>query len=168
MKPLIMSCLWLFVCLCYDLPVKNFVKWYIRMKGVNKAVLIGRVGGDPVIRYTPAGAGVANFSLATNETWTDKQTGEKQERTEWHRVVAYGALAGIVEQWIRRGALLYIEGKIKTDKWKDRDGIERYTTQIVANNLLMLGGKQESSAGVDPEGQPGTEQPSGGASDVPF
>lgn len=117
------------------------------MSGLNKVQLIGRLGQDPEIRYTQASNAVANLSLATSETWKDKNTGEKQERTEWHRVVLFGKIAEIAGEYLRKGSLVYIEGKLQTQKWTDNDGIERYTTQIVvqpfSGTMQMLSSKSE-------------------------
>ena len=110
-------------------------------RGVNKAILIGNLGNDPDIRYTASGAAVANISLATAETWRDKETGEQQERTEWHRVVFFGRLAEIVGEYLKKGSQIYVEGRLQTRKWQDKDGIDRYTTEIVANEMQMLGGR---------------------------
>lgn len=109
-------------------------------RGVNKVILLGNLGNDPDIRYTASGAAVANISLATAENWRDKETGEKQERTEWHRVVFFGRLAEIVGEYLRKGSQVYVEGRIQTRKWQDKDGNDRYTTEIVASEMQMLGG----------------------------
>jgi single-strand DNA-binding protein len=114
---------------------------------LNKAMLIGNVGQDPEIRQMPNGNAVANLSLATSETWKDKNTGDKQEKTEWHRVVVFGNLANIVESYVRKGSKLYIEGKIQTRSW-EQDGVKKYSTEIVANQLQMLN-RVESSGSVD-------------------
>ena len=110
-------------------------------RGVNKAILIGNLGNDPDIRYTASGAAVANISLATAETWRDKETGEQQERTEWHRVVFFNRLAEIAGEYLKKGSQIYVEGRLQTRKWQDKDGIDRYTTEIVANEMQMLGGR---------------------------
>lgn len=114
-------------------------------KGINKVILIGNLGNDPDIRYTASGAAVANISLATAESWKDKETGDKQERTEWHRIVFFGRLAEIVGEYLRKGSQIYVEGRLQTRKWQDKDGHDRYTTEIVANEMQMLGSR--SSAG---------------------
>ncbi len=129
------------------------------MSGVNKVILVGRLGKDPEVRYTPSGAAVANFSLATSEEWKDKNTGEKQERTEWHRIVAWRRLGEICGEYLRKGSQIYIEGKLQTRSWEDRDGNKRYTTEIVAQNMQMLeaagkGGKTESVEGSFPTEEP--------------
>ena len=109
---------------------------------VNKVILIGNLGRDPEIRYTPTGAAIANIAIATSEMWKDKQTGENQERTEWHRIVFYQRLAEIVGEYLRKGAKVYIEGRLRTNKWQDKTtGQDRYTTEIVADSMQMLDGK---------------------------
>ncbi len=118
-------------------------------RGVNKAILIGNLGNDPDMRYTAGGAAVANISIATAESWRDKESGEQQERTEWHRVVAFGRLAEIMGEYLRKGSQVYIEGRIQTRKWQDKEGQDRYTTEIVANELQMLGGKGGGSANYE-------------------
>lgn len=121
--------------------------------GINQATLIGRMGQDPEIRYTPGGDAVANISLATSESWKDKQTGEKQERTEWHRVTMFGKVAEIVGQYCNKGTMLYVEGKLRTRKWQGQDGQDRYTTEILVDRggviqILSGGitGQQQSPA----------------------
>jgi len=110
-------------------------------RGVNKAILIGHLGRDPEIRYSPNGAAVANVSMATTESWRDKQSGEQQEKTEWHRVVFFGRLAEIVGEYLKKGSQVYVEGRIQTRKWQDKEGNDRYSTEVVANDMQMLGGK---------------------------
>ena len=110
------------------------------MASVNKAILVGNLGADPEIRYTPSGTAVANFNLATHEQWTNKD-GEKGERTEWHRIVAWGRLGEICGEYLKKGSPVYIEGRIQTRSWEDRDGNKRYTTEIVANTVQFLGGR---------------------------
>jgi single-strand DNA-binding protein len=107
-------------------------------RGVNKVILIGNLGNDPEVRYTPSGSAVANVNLATSETWRDKQTGELQDRTEWHRVVFFNRLAEIVGEYLRKGSKIYIEGTLRTRKWQDKNGIDRYTTEIIANEMHIL------------------------------
>ena len=107
---------------------------------VNKAILIGHLGKDPEVRYIPSGEAVANVTLATSETWKDK-SGVKQERTEWHNIVFFKRLAEIVGEYLKKGSLIYVEGRITTEKWTDKEGKDRYTTKIVANEMKMLGGK---------------------------
>lgn len=113
------------------------------MASVNKVILIGNLGADPEIRYMPNGDPVATFNIATTDTWKDKQTGEKKEATEWHRIVIFRKLAEIAGQYLKKGAPIYIEGALKTRKWQDQSGQDRYTTEIVADTMQMLGGKRE-------------------------
>ncbi|MBV7434533.1 single-stranded DNA-binding protein [Cardiobacteriaceae bacterium TAE3-ERU3] len=113
-------------------------------KGINKVILIGNLGADPDMRSMPSGDQVANLSLATSERWDDKQTGEKREKTEWHRVVAFGKLAEIIGQYCRKGSKLYIEGRLQTRKWTDNQGIEKYSTEIIANDMQMLDSRGDS------------------------
>ena len=108
------------------------------MAGVNKVILIGNLGNDPDMRYMPNGEPVANISIATSETWNDKNTGEKREKTEWHRVVAYRRTAEVIGQYTRKGSKLYVEGRLQTRKWTDQSGQQRYTTEIIADNIQML------------------------------
>lgn len=110
---------------------------------VNKVILIGHLGKDPEMRYTAAGAPIANFSLATSESWKDKQSGEKTDKTEWHNIVMFDKVAEIAGQYLKKGSLVYLEGKLQTEKWTDKEGHERYTTKIIANQMTMLGGKAE-------------------------
>ena len=146
-------------------------------RGVNKAIILGSLGQDPDIRYTAGGAAVANISIATNEQWKDKESGEMQERTEWHRVVFFGRLAEIVGEYLRKGSQVYVEGRIQTRKWQDKEGKDRYTTEIVANEMQMLGSKSGgTTASFDQSPQPQQSAPatSGGSSnddfddDIPF
>ncbi len=113
---------------------------------INKSIILGRVGNDPDISQTPNGMFVANLSIATNESYKDKQTNQYIEQTEWHRVVVFGKQAETVQKYVTKGSLIYIEGKIKTEKWTDQQGIEKYTTKIIANNMQMIGGKSEHTA----------------------
>ncbi len=110
-------------------------------RGVNKVILVGNLGQDPEVRYTANGAAVANITVATSEQWTDKQSGQKQEKTEWHRVVLFGRLGEIAGEYLRKGSQVYLEGKLQTRKWQDQSGQDRYTTEIVANEMQMLGGR---------------------------
>ena len=114
------------------------------MAGVNKVILVGNLGKDPEVRYTPGGQAVANFTIATNENWTDKQ-GQKQERTEWHSVVLWGKPAEIVKQFVTKGQKLYIEGRLQTRSWDDKDGKKRYMTEIVAQDFMFLSGRGEGA-----------------------
>jgi single-strand DNA-binding protein len=121
------------------------------MSGINKAILVGRLGSDPEVRYTPSGVAVANFNIATSEEWKDKDTGEKKERTEWHRIVAWSKLGEICGEYLSKGRQVYIEGRIQTRSWEDRDGNKRYTTEIVASDVQFLGGR-DAGPGVRAEG----------------
>jgi single-strand DNA-binding protein len=122
---------------------------------LNKVILIGRIGKDPEMRYTPNGTAVAAFSIATTENWKDKNTGEKQEKTEWHKIEAWRRLAEICGEWLSKGSLVYVEGKLQTDSWEDREGSKRYTTKITIHELKMLGGKGGRREAAPPE-EPGT------------
>jgi len=113
---------------------------------VNKAILIGRLGKDPEVRYTPDGTMVTNFNLATDEQWKDKN-GEKVQKTEWHRIVTFGKLAEICGNYLVKGKLIFVEGRIQTRSWEDKDGIKRFTTEIIASNMQMLDSKAQSKAG---------------------
>lgn len=114
-------------------------------RGINKVILVGNLGSDPEMRYMPSGGAVANLSIATSETWKDKQTGENQERTEWHRVVFFNRLAEVVGEYLRKGSKVYVEGSLRTRKWQDQNGVERYTTEIVASDMQMLDGRSGAS-----------------------
>ena len=116
-------------------------------RGINKVILIGNLGADPETRAMPSGTTVANLRVATSESWRDKQTGEQQERTEWHRVALFGRLAEIAGEYLRKGSQVYIEGSLRTRKWQDKQGNERYSTEIVGNELQMLGGRAGAPAG---------------------
>ena len=119
-------------------------------RGVNKVILVGNLGQDPEIRYMPNGGAVANITLATSESWRDKQTGENKEVTEWHRIVLFGKLAEIAGEYLRKGSQVYIEGQLRTRKWQDQGGQERYTTEVLVNVggvMQMLGGKQDGNSG---------------------
>ena len=115
-------------------------------RGVNKVILVGTLGKDPETRYMPSGSAVTNMRIATNEQWKDKQTGEQQERTEWHSIAMFGRLAEIAAEYLRKGQQVYIEGKLRTRKWQDKEGKDRYTTEIVADEMHMLGGKGGGAA----------------------
>jgi single-strand DNA-binding protein len=128
--------------------------------GVNKVILVGYLGRDPEIRFLPSGSSVANVTIATSESWKDKQSGEKKERTEWHKVVFFGRLAEIAGEYLKKGSLVYVEGALRTRKWQDKEGHDRYTTEIAANSLHMLGGRSNNAstsapAGASPSGQAG-------------
>lgn len=123
-------------------------------KGVNKVILVGNLGQDPEVRYLPAGGAVANITLATSESWRDKQTGETKEKTEWHRVVLFGKLAEVAGEYLRKGSQVYIEGKLTTRKWTDQSGQDRYTTEIhvnVGGTMQMIGGRQEGGTSNRPQ-----------------
>ncbi len=110
-------------------------------RGVNKVIIVGNLGQDPETRYMPSGSAVTNFTVATNESWKDKQTGEQKERTEWHRVSMFNRLAEVAAEYLRKGSQVYIEGKLRTRKWQGKDGNDRYTTEIIADEMQMLGGR---------------------------
>lgn len=116
------------------------------MAGINKVILVGNLGQDPEVRYSANGNPVANFSMATSESWNDKE-GQRQERTEWHRIVAWGKLAGICGEYLTKGRQAYVEGKLQTRSWEDREGRKRYTTEVVASQVLFLGNREGASAG---------------------
>jgi single-strand DNA-binding protein len=122
------------------------------MASVNKVILVGNLGRDPETRYSPDGAAITNVSVATTSQWKDKTTGEKREETEWHRVAFFGRLAEIAGEYLKKGAQVYIEGRLRTRKWQDKDGQDRYTTEIVADVMQMLGGRQ--GAGAPPDEEP--------------
>jgi single-strand DNA-binding protein len=143
------------------------------MRGVNKVILVGNLGQDPDMRALPSGTAVANVSLATNESWRDKQTGEQHERTEWHRCVFFGRLAEIAGEYLRKGSQIYVEGSLRTRKWQDREGHDRYSTEVIVNDLQMLGSpaargaqsRSDNAAAAAPgTGAPGS---SGGAAPNP-
>ncbi len=117
------------------------------MASINKVILIGNLGRDPEVRYTPSGAAVCNVTVATSRNWKDKTSGEKVEETEWHRVVFYDRLAEIAGEYLKKGRSVYVEGRLKTRKWQDKDGVEKYTTEIVADNMQMLGGREGMGGG---------------------
>ncbi len=121
-------------------------------RGVNKVILIGNLGRDPETRAMPSGMTVCNLNIATSESWKDRQTGEQQERTEWHRVVLFNRLAEVAAEYLHKGSQVYIEGSLRTRKWQDKQGVERYTTEIVANEMQMLGSRGAGAGGTAPEG----------------
>ena len=122
------------------------------MASINKVILIGNLGRDPEVRYTPSGAAVCNVSLATTRNWKSKDSGDKVEETEWHRVVFYDRLAEIAGEYLKKGRSIYVEGRLKTRKWQDKDGVEKYTTEIVAEQMQMLGGREGMGGGADDGG----------------
>jgi single-strand DNA-binding protein len=143
------------------------------MSGVNKVILIGNLGANPEMRYTQGGQAVANLRIATTERWTDRNTGQKQEATEWHRVVVWGKQAEIVSQYLTKGRQVYVEGRIRTRQWQDQSGQKRYTTEIVAQNVTMLGGRGERSpdevaATVPPDDAGAGDFGPGPDDDIPF
>jgi single-strand DNA-binding protein len=150
-------------------------------RGVNKAIIVGTLGKDPETKYTAGGSAIVNLSVATNETWKDRTTGENQERTEWHRIVIFGKLAEIAAQYLKKGSQAYFEGRIQTRKWQGQDGQDRYTTEIVANEMQMLGGRgdsaggsadfgrpQQSSPASSPQSSAHSSAPDDGFDDIPF
>ena len=147
-------------------------------RGVNKVILVGNLGNDPDTRYMPSGSAVTNISVATNESWKDKQTGEQKDRTEWHKVAMFGRLAEIAAEYLRKGSQVYIEGKLRTRKWQDQNGNDRWTTEVIADEMQMLGGRAGSGAPAMDEApsssapSPSAPPPSGGSDDfdddIPF
>jgi single-strand DNA-binding protein len=117
-------------------------------RGINKVILVGNLGADPETRAMPSGTTVANLRIATSESWRDKQSGEQQERTEWHRVVLFGRLGEIAAEYLKKGSQVYIEGSLRTRKWQDKQGTERYSTEIVGNDMQMLGGRGGGGGGM--------------------
>ena len=147
------------------------------MAGVNKVILVGRLGRDPELRYTPDGTAVANFSVATSDEWKDRNTGEKRERTEWHRIVAWRRLAEICGEYLSKGREVYIEGSLQTREWTDKEGQKRYTTEILARDMQMLGPKPGGPGGAPAAAGPYDQGPAQKASqdypevpedDIPF
>ena len=138
-------------------------------RGINKVIVVGNLGGDPETRYMPSGSAVTNMTVATNESWKDKQTGEQKERTEWHKVAMFGRLAEIAAEYLRKGSQVYIEGKLRTRKWQDKDGQDRYTTEIIADEMQMLGGRGGAGGGgsFGGGGQQGGGQQGGGGNAPP-
>lgn len=151
-------------------------------RGINKVILVGNLGNDPEVRATASGSRVATISVATSDSWMDKNTGQRQERTEWHRVVFFNRLAEIVEQYLNKGSQVYVEGRLQTRKWQDQNGQDRYTTEIVANEMQMLGGRggmagdgnvqnYQSTAPMDPpsaQPSPASKQPAAAGADINF
>ena len=161
------------------------------MASINKVILVGNLGRDPETRYMPDGGAVTNVSIATTDTWKDKTSGEKKEATEWHRVVFFNRLAEIAGEYLKKGSQVYVEGRLRTRKWQDKEGVDKYTTEIVCDTMQMLGGRQgmgegggrggdrgesgESRGGPPPEGRPapaGAKKPAGKfddmEDDIPF
>ncbi|VAW71798.1 Single-stranded DNA-binding protein [hydrothermal vent metagenome] len=138
-------------------------------RGVNKVIVVGNLGKDPEMRYMPSGGAVASITIATSDQWKDKQSGEQKERTEWHNVVAFNRLAEIMGEYLKKGSQVYIEGRLQTDKWQDKEGNDRYTTKIYANEMQMLGGKG-GGAGAGAGGgynQNQSSAPAGGSNAAP-
>lgn len=131
-------------------------------RGINRVILIGNLGQDPEVKYMPSGDAVTNVNLATSETWKDKKSGQEQERTEWHRVAFFGKLAEIAGEYLRKGSQVYVEGKLRTRKWQDQDGNDRYSTEIVVDGfdgvMQMLGGKSDGAGQSSGNQQPATQQ----------
>jgi single-strand DNA-binding protein len=141
-------------------------------RGINKVILVGNLGADPETRAMPSGTTVANLRIATSESWRDKQSGEQQERTEWHRVALFGRLGEIAAEYLKKGSQVYIEGSLRTRKWQDKQGNERYSTEIVASDMQMLGGARGAGTGGGPGGGggagAGAGSPGGGRGGDPF
>ena len=140
-------------------------------RGINKVILVGNLGNDPEAKFLPSGGAVTNVTVATSESWKDKNTGQQQERTEWHRVVFFNRLAEIAGEYLKKGSKVYIEGSLKTRKWQGQDGQDRYTTEIIANEMQMLDGKSESPSA--PKNSPQAQNQGGSAGgqlddDIPF
>lgn len=121
-------------------------------RGINKVIIVGNLGADPEVRYSPSGAAVTKIRVATTDQWRDKQTGERQERTEWHRVTMFGKLGEIAGEYLKKGRQVYIEGRLQTNKWQDREGIDRFTTEIIARDMEMLGGGAGGGGGSSDSG----------------
>ena len=135
--------------------------------GINKVILIGNLGKDPEVRFTPSGQAVANFNIATSESWTDKTSGQKQERTEWHRIVVWGKLGELCGEYLKKGRQCYVEGRLQTREWTDKEGVKKYTTEVVANTVQFLGsgpGRPAAEGGAAYQGTPPKgNEPGGGA-----
>jgi single-strand DNA-binding protein len=140
------------------------------MAGVNKVILVGNLGKDPEVRHLESGAVVANFPLATSETYKDRKTGEKITQTEWHNVVIWRGLAEVAEKYLKKGSSVYVEGKLRTRSWDDKDGNKRYTTEIVADNMTMLGGRSSdgSDSGSSSPASSGSSFDEDSSDDLPF
>ena len=142
-------------------------------RGINKVIIVGNLGADPETRYMPSGSAVTNLSIATSEQWKDKQTGEQKERTEWHKVAMFNRLAEIAAEYLRKGSQVYIEGKLRTRKWQDRDGNDRWTTEVIADEMQMLGGRggggsAPMASDSGPSGGPPQSPPDDFEDDIPF
>jgi len=123
-------------------------------RGINKVIIVGNLGQDPETRYMPSGKAVTNLRVATSESWKDKQTGEQREQTEWHSVVMYDRLAEIAAEYLRKGSQVYLEGKLRTRKWQDKEGRDRYSTEVIANEMQMLGSRGGGGAGTESRSAP--------------
>jgi single-strand DNA-binding protein len=146
-------------------------------RGINKVIIVGNLGNDPETKYMPSGSAVTNLSVATNESWKDKQTGEQKDRTEWHKVAMFGRLAEISAEYLRKGSQVYIEGKLRTRKWQDKQGNDRYSTEVIADEMQMLGGRTgggapamggPSQSSPPPQGSPGPSSGDDFDDDIPF
>ncbi len=144
-------------------------------RGINKVIIVGNLGGDPETRYMPSGSAVTNLTVATNESWKDKQTGEQKDRTEWHKVAMFNRLAEVAAEYLRKGSQVYIEGKLRTRKWQDKSGQDRWTTEIIADEMQMLGGlggggsaPMKSSSDSAPSSAPPQPGPDDFDDDIPF
>ena len=135
-------------------------------RGVNKCIIVGNLGKEPEMRYTASGGAIANITVATSETWKDKQSGESKEKTEWHKVTFFGKLAEIVGEYLHKGSKVYIEGRLETNKWQDKDGADRYTTSIIAKEMQMLDSKQSGSQSGNSAPQKQQNEPD--FEDIPF
>jgi len=144
------------------------------MAGINKVIIVGNLGKDPEVSYVPSGAAVAKFSVATSETWKDKTSGEKKERTEWHRIVAWDKLGEICGKYLSKGRQVYVEGKLQSRSYDDKEGVKRYVTEIIAQDVQFLGGNRDSSdsgrsgGGLSHREPDGGRGPAGGDDDIPF
>jgi single-strand DNA-binding protein len=142
------------------------------MAGINKVIIVGNLGGDPEVRYTPSGSAVANFNVATSESWKDKNTGEKKERTEWHRIVVWGKLGELCGEYLSKGRQVYVEGRLQTRSYDDKDGVKRYMTEIIATDVQFLGSKESggsrSGGGAPPRESIGGQGPPPSDDDIPF
>jgi single-strand DNA-binding protein len=152
------------------LVIENYT--VLNMAGINKVILVGNLGKDPEVRYLEGGTAVANFPIATSETYKDRTSGEKKTITEWHNIVVWRGLAEIAEKYLKKGNQIYIEGKLRTRQWQDKDGNNRYTTEIVGDNLQMLGGKRDESASgnidAPQQSEPPIDKNNDIADDLPF
>ncbi|MBT7328355.1 MAG: single-stranded DNA-binding protein [Gammaproteobacteria bacterium] len=141
-------------------------------RGVNKVIIVGNLGNDPDVKYTQDGRAIANISVATTESWKDKSSGEQQSKTEWHRIVFFNRLAEIVSEYLKKGSQVYVEGKLQTRKWQDQSGADRYTTEIVANEMQMLGGRDGQCKAPQRQKQQQQQKQQGGFpdmdDDIPF